>query len=358
MNTLCGAQFAVRSQGRSSARLILAAMLMLPACACTTMSAGGGMAPIVGAPNLQNPAVTVRVMPGDTMGVISRRHGVPVQAILAANNLTSANNLRVGQSLRIPASVATPSNFAALSPETPAQPSVADMAMRPARTIPQVDAPQKAVLPRQAIERHGEMIVSPRMTSLAQPALKPQGFAANVANLPMSGMGGPLLAAKPKQVAAIDPGASVISTPGASATPGQPGDFTATNTFIWPVSGRLLSSFGEMENGFANDGVNIEVTEGVGIKASDNGVVIYSGNQLARFGKLLLIKHSNGFVTAYAHNAKLLVQKGDKVRQGQIIAKGGRTAEVNKPQIHFEIRRGDKPVDPKRYVGGGVNASL
>ena len=133
----------------------------------------------------------------------------------------------------------------------------------------------------------------------------------------------------------------------------------ANNTFIWPVTGRIVSSFGERANGARNDGVNIAVPAGTPVKAADTGTVIYAGNELPGFGNLVLVKHSNGYVTAYAHNSKLLVRKGDKVSQGQAIAKAGRTGGVDVPQVHFEIRRGDKPVDPRRYIGNpDMNASL
>lgn len=345
-----------------SARAALVLTLLLPACACTSLTSVGSMAPIVGAPSVQNPAVTVRVMPGDTLSVISQRHGVPVRAIQSANGLSSDAAIRVGQTLRIPASVVTPTSFATLSPSTPSQPSVADAAMRPRPSIPAISAAQpqsQSARPSLAAVRptvrpidsdaERELLVSARMTSLAKPSMKPRDFAANMTVPPksMSGMGGPLIAEKPKQFAAVEPAKPV---PGAGSSTGQPDDFTATNKFIWPVSGRVISSFGEMSGGYANDGINIEVAEGTPVKASDHGVVIYSGNELAGFGNLLLVKHSNGFVTAYAHNSRLLVKKGAKVRQGEVIAHAGKSGDVSKPQVHFEIRRGDKPVDPKRYI--------
>jgi murein DD-endopeptidase MepM/ murein hydrolase activator NlpD len=290
-----------------------------------------------------------------------------MNAILAANSLTNANTIRVGQTLRIPASVAAPSAVAVLSPATPFQPSMADIAARPAPSIPAISAPSA---PRPIVSRskpthsnidrdaERELLVSARMTSLAKPSLKPRDFAMNMtppAAKPMTGMGGPLIAEKPQQMAAVDPSKAVVVSPETSPSAGQPDDFTATNKFIWPVSGRVISSFGEMANGYANDGINIEVEDGTPVKAADHGVVIYAGNELAGFGNLLLVKHSNGYVTAYAHNSRLLARKGSKVRQGQVIAHAGRSGDVSKPQVHFEIRRGDKPVDPKRYIG---NASV
>jgi murein DD-endopeptidase MepM/ murein hydrolase activator NlpD len=293
---------------------------------------------------------------------------VPMNAILAANSLPNANSIRIGQTLRIPASVTAPTSVATLSPSTPYQPSVAELAGRPGASIPAISAPQAPAAPRPSLaaarpnvdrDAERELLVSARATSLAKPSLKPRDFAMNMkppSSKPMTGMGGPLIAEKPQQVASIDPSKPVVtSTDG--ATSGQPDDFTATNKFIWPVSGRVISSFGEMANGYANDGINIEVAEGTPVKAADHGTVIYAGNELAGFGNLLLVKHSNGYVTAYAHNSKLLVKKGAKVRQGQVIANAGRSGDVKKPQVHFEIRRGDKPVDPKRYIEN-ASASL
>lgn len=346
----------------SSTRAVLALAFMLPACACSSLTSVNGMAPIVGAPSIQNPAVTVRVMPGDSLSVISQRHGVPVNAILAANSLRNADSIRVGQTLRIPAAVSSPSAVATLTPETPSQPSVAELAGRPSQNIPAMYAPAqprpivaaakpaKPAKPNIDKDAERELLVSARMTSLAKPSLKPRDFAMNAKpsnGQAMTGVGGPLIVEKPKQLAAIEPSKPVPDSP----VPGsQPDDFTATNKFIWPVTGRVISSFGERNGGYANDGINIEVAEGTPVKASDHGVVIYSGNELAGFGNLLLVKHSNGFVTAYAHNSRLLVKKGSKVRQGQVIAHAGKSGDVSKPQVHFEIRRGDKPVDPKRYI--------
>lgn len=361
MLALLAPSVSIQRRLRGSTRAVLALAIMLPACACSSLTAVSGMAPIVGAPAVQNPAVTVRVMPGDTLGVISQRHGVPAAAILAANALRDPNTIRVGQTLRIPASVVTPNAVATLTPETPSQPSVAEMAASrptpaiqamnvepasaPPRPILAAAKPVKPAKPSIDKEAERELLAAARPTSAAKPSIKPRDFAMNAK--PMTGMGGPLIMEKPQQLAAVEPSKPV---PGAPVSGGQPDDFTATNKFIWPVTGRVISSFGEMTGGYANDGINIEVAEGTPVKASDHGVVIYSGNELAGFGNLLLVKHSNGFVTAYAHNARLLVKRGAKVRQGQVIAHAGRTGDVKKPQVHFEIRRGDKPVDPKRYI--------
>ena len=121
--------------------------------------------------------------------------------------------------------------------------------------------------------------------------------------------------------------------------------------FIWPVNGRVLSRFGTIGKGLQNDGINILARQGTPVRAVQNGVVAYAGNELRGFGNLLLIKHSGGWISAYAHNSELLVRTGQKVRRGQVISKVGRTGSVDKPQLHFELRRGNRAVDPERYLG-------
>ena len=121
--------------------------------------------------------------------------------------------------------------------------------------------------------------------------------------------------------------------------------------FLWPVKGQIISGFGPKKGGLNNDGINISAPAGTSVMAADNGVVAYAGNELRGFGNLLLIRHADGWVTAYAHNAKLLVKRGEKVKRGQAIAQIGSTGNVSAPQLHFEIRKGTDPVDPLRYLG-------
>jgi murein DD-endopeptidase MepM/ murein hydrolase activator NlpD len=122
--------------------------------------------------------------------------------------------------------------------------------------------------------------------------------------------------------------------------------------FQWPLQGEVVSRFGAKIGGQQNDGINIAGEPGAKVVAADGGVVAYSGNELRGFGNLLLIRHADGWITAYAHNQKLLVKKGDKVQRGQPIATVGATGNVESPQLHFEIRRGSDPVDPMTYLGG------
>jgi murein DD-endopeptidase MepM/ murein hydrolase activator NlpD len=122
--------------------------------------------------------------------------------------------------------------------------------------------------------------------------------------------------------------------------------------FRWPVRGRVIGAFGPKPNGVQNDGINLAVPEGTPIKASEDGVVAYAGSELKGYGNLVLVRHPNGFVTAYAHASDILVKRGEAVKRGQVIAHAGQTGNVTSPQLHFEIRKGATPVDPSQYLSG------
>ena len=120
--------------------------------------------------------------------------------------------------------------------------------------------------------------------------------------------------------------------------------------FRWPVQGRIISAFGPKPNGQHNDGFNIAVPENTPIKAAEDGIVAYAGNELKGYGNLVLIRHADGWVTAYAHASALLVRRGESVKRGQVIARAGQTGGVVTPQVHFEIRKGSQPVDPAAHL--------
>jgi murein DD-endopeptidase MepM/ murein hydrolase activator NlpD len=121
--------------------------------------------------------------------------------------------------------------------------------------------------------------------------------------------------------------------------------------FAWPMQGRILSSYGSVASGGRNDGINIEASYGEPIRAAADGVVSYTGNDLKSYGNLTLIKHAGDFVTAYAHAERFVVNRGDHVARGQVIGYAGRSGDVGSPQLHFEIRRGVKPVNPRPLLG-------
>jgi len=136
------------------------------------------------------------------------------------------------------------------------------------------------------------------------------------------------------------------------SSPPPPALTRPAGRFAWPLRGKILSGFGSKGEGLHNDGINILAKAGTPVQAAETGVVAYAGNELRGFGNLLLIKHSGGWVTAYAHNQALLVRRGETVRRGQVIARVGATGNVVSPQLHFEIRKGQVAVNPIRYMGG------
>jgi murein DD-endopeptidase MepM/ murein hydrolase activator NlpD len=129
-----------------------------------------------------------------------------------------------------------------------------------------------------------------------------------------------------------------------------PAAASASNKMRWPAQGRIVSGFGRRIDGTHNDGINISVPLGTEVHAAESGVVAYAGSELKGYGNLVLLRHDNGWVTAYAHNDQLTVKRGDKVQRGQIIARAGRTGSVDQPQLHFELRQGSKPVDPVPFL--------
>jgi murein DD-endopeptidase MepM/ murein hydrolase activator NlpD len=158
--------------------------------------------------------------------------------------------------------------------------------------------------------------------------------------------------------------APATSAPSAAAAAGSAGAAAAAPTpesvtppprgsgkFLWPVNGKLISLYGVKQGGQHNDGINIAAPLGTPVRAADNGVVVYAGNELRGFGNLLLIRHADGWVSAYAHCDALLVKRGDQVKRGQVIARVGQTGAVSSPQLHFELRKSGQAVDPTTELG-------
>jgi murein DD-endopeptidase MepM/ murein hydrolase activator NlpD len=138
------------------------------------------------------------------------------------------------------------------------------------------------------------------------------------------------------------------------ATSETPVDANPQLALRWPLRGKIISGFGPKQNGLKNEGINIAVPEGTNIQAAEGGVVAYAGNELKGYGNLVLIRHEGGYVTAYAHAAKLLVKKGDLVKRGAIIAVAGQTGAVQSPQLHFEVRKGATALDPQKFLASST----
>ena len=153
--------------------------------------------------------------------------------------------------------------------------------------------------------------------------------------------------ARPKAVAvaALEPMPAAPAPLPRTAGDGAPPPLSG-NGFLWPVRGKIVSPFGGKPNGTRNNGINIRAAEGAPVLAAENGVVVYAGEEIPGYGRMLLLSHAQGFLTAYAHNRDLAVAVGDRVDRGQQIATVGRTGNVTTPQLHFELREGRQPIDP------------
>jgi len=311
---------------------------------------------------------TVTVRQGETLYSISERHGVPVDRIKTANNLTSSN-VAVGRTLIIPRSQTAATPAAQNASYTVKQgESLAVIAGRHGVTHQQLAklnnmSNPEALQPGQTIKLPSgatPVVVARADTNRARrmplPAAKPNRGGVHLA----SGTNRrPDI--KPVRVASNSSSLQLPSAPKASTPKPQriahlgklpkPQPMSASQ-FRWPVRGRVISGYGSKPNGKHNDGINIAVPQGTSVKAAENGVVAYAGSELKGYGKLVLIRHSDDWVSAYAHNEELLVKRGDKVRRGQIIAKAGQSGTVSKPQVHFELRKGSRPMNPMKHLAG------
>ena len=323
----------------------------------------------------------VVVAQGETVDIISRRHGVPASAILQANNMTHAAQLQPGQRLVIPrvqhqmgaAPVVSPPATRVAGPASYAPPAQGNVhTVAPGETIYSL-ARHYRLTPMAIAKANnvgldhrvkvGDRVVIPGSASApriaapvqpTQPAAQPRVAAAKPEVTPV------VKQPNPPKVAQVEPAASArVVTPAADPLPeaaptGTTGGASAGGpSFRWPVRGRVITGFGPKTSGGQNDGINVAVPEGTPIKAAEEGVVAYAGSELKGYGNLVLVRHANGFVTAYAHASELAVKKGETVKRGQVIGKAGATGNVNSPQLHFEVRKGATPVDPTQYLTGG-----
>ncbi|MEP2101181.1 MAG: M23 family metallopeptidase [Parasphingorhabdus sp.] len=232
---------------------------------------------------------------GETGIAIARAYGVPWREVVALNGLEEPFVLRVGQKLLLPA-------------EAPVDPQALSIEQRAASF---------------------DLDIDDIMTG-SQPALA-------------------------EKVAAEEPSdwrkaIGPVKTPPAKtpAVIAVPAAFTSQ--FNWPIDGKLISSFGSKGGGKVNDGLNIAVAKGTPIRAAADGVVAYSGDEIDVFGGLILLNHGDGWVTAYGHADKLHVTRGQKIKAGDIIGLAGDSGYVQEPQLHFEIRKNRKPVNPVSHL--------
>ena len=308
-----------------------------------------------------NGGKAIVVQPGETLALLARRHAVPVAAIMRANNLSHPAVIRPGQRLVIPAYTYRPGSTAAdRSPQTPvatAHGATTSHVVNSGETLHALARRYKTT-PAALASANG-LAPNARLT-VGQKLIVPGGPLASAAAPQPTRPAEP--APRRAETRRPDP-ANDADGPTSSVAAGKPakpdgdsadvGELRPGMAFRWPVRGRVIATFGAKPGGERNDGINIAVPEGASIKAAEDGTVAYAGSELKGYGNLVLLRHANGWVTAYAHNSEILVRRGDAVKRGQIISRSGQTGSVNSPQLHFEIRRGSNPVDPMPMLTGG-----
>ena len=312
---------------------------------------------------------TIIVGTSDTLEIISRRYNVSVAAIMQANGYKGPRALSPGQQLIIPHAAtsvaAAPALAAPVSKPVAvasAAPSVhvvnhGDTLMSIARRnhIPVAElAKANNLEPSTKLKLGMKLTVPGAKTAAVAPVAQPLAVAAvQPAAAPLPPTTKMAAAAGPPQTAHLAQATGKIEDAPAAETPVKASEATgALPTFRWPVRGKVITAYGAKANGKSNDGINLAVPEGTPVKAAEDGVVAYSGNELKGYGNLVLVRHANGYVTAYAHASELLVKRGDTIKRGQVIAKSGQSGEVGSPQLHFEIRKGSSPVDPLQFLNG------
>lgn len=333
----------------------------------------------------------VTLAEGETPEIVANRYGVPTDVLVRVNGFSNASEVSPGSRLVIPVysgRVATAPKPAAAAPHhvaeapMPAAPPPAKVAIAPAPTKPGHVAhvaaapavkpqpvaqakPQPAQQAKPAIAQAKPAVAQPK-PQLAASAAKPQPVGVAKPGAPAQKLASAqgvhaakASAAAPVAVAAASPppapaAPAPSAAPKVAAAPPPASDDEPTEKvgsgahpeFRWPARGRVIQTF----TSGGNDGINIALPEGTQVKAAESGVVAYAGNGLKGYGNLVLIKHPNGFVSAYAHNGELSVKAGDQVTRGQTIAKSGQSGDVPTPQLHFELRKGKTPVDPMGYL--------
>jgi murein DD-endopeptidase MepM/ murein hydrolase activator NlpD len=324
----------------------------------TPQSASGRAA---GGARSQDGGTAVTVARGDTVDSIARRHHVPASVIIEANNLGASGAIQPGRRLVIPRY--SPASISA----APQAPLAGAARLVPPESIPTNDRANR----NEGVATGGVAYGGAPADSsvrISRPTVKSPVEVAKAGNIPAQpkASGGREIVRPPKVAVARQPAkpapephpAAPAAPKLADATPAEnpvgadPVKAEAAPSFHWPLRGKVIAGFGAKADGQRNNGIDIAVPENTPIKAADDGVVIYSGNELKSFGNLLLVRHSNNYITAYAHAKELRVKRGDTIKSGQIIGMSGQSGDTATPEIHFEIRKGSTPVDPMPLLHG------
>ena len=313
-------------------------------------------APAPGYAPAQSGSITVQ--PGQTMYSLARANNLTVNQLARANNIAAPYTLSVGQRLTVPGASSP------VSPQPTVQTAAAPANVPGQRLSGGQQGNAHVVRPGETMYSLGRTYnVSPHEIARANGLSMSAGL--NVGQrvtIPGAGSSSPIANSAPAALPQQNLAAQRVAPPApqqqsAGVQPAEEMQQSAqidqadtASPFRWPVRGRVISKFGPKPNNTRNEGINIAVPEGTAVRAAEAGVVAYAGNELKGYGNLVLIRHQNGWVTAYAHNKELSVKRGDAVRRGDVIAKAGSTGSVTSPQVHFEIRQGATPVDPMKYL--------
>lgn len=355
----------------------------IPKATSAATSVASKAAPVLGSAAgwTSNGGSPITLSQGDTVEALSGRYGVPVAALRQVNGLSGNAQPSPGQQFIIPAfnpgSKASPAPAAA-APSAPRYESVASNTQRQSGSDDEDEetkaAPKK--LPTTGIKAVDRK-AAPVNNTVAKAASAKDKAKTVVAKAQPTQKSKPATEVKKsaeddedddapvqtaKQPAKVETKAEVKKQPEAPKTakvatkseePSTTGSLSEAKDgpeFRWPARGRVISGYGAKSPSGANDGINIAVPEGTPVKATEGGTVAYAGEEIKGYGKMVLIRHPNGYVSAYAHNGDLNVKRGEAVKRGQVIAKSGQTGNVTSPQLHFELRKGSEPVDPSKYL--------
>lgn len=259
----------------------------------------------------------VNVQKGDTLYSIARKYDIPIRELIETNHLRPPYNLYVGQGLRLP--------------------NARYHVVQKGDTVYNIS--KRYNLDMNSLSKANDLD-EPYGLRIGQRLVLPGSVVASSYTPPPA----------PQKTTSTSwtPWKSSNTTSKASSYAPLPKK--RSSTFAWPLRGKVISNYGSIGKGRNNDGINIAAPLGAEVKAADAGSVAYAGNELKGFGNLILIRHNDGWVTAYAHNDRILVKKGQKVRKGEKISTVGSTGGVSSPQLHFEIRAGKKAVNPNSYL--------
>lgn len=295
---------------------------------------------------------TYTVKAGESLYGIARAHNVKFAELQQVNGITDPRRVKPGVVLKVPGRSGADVPASQPAPAAPA--SVADNA--PAAIVPPLAATEKGSdVPAygQSLSTRPTIINSERRVAALTDAGKATDAAPAAAAAPAPSVASsepPASAPPAAEVAPAKAEAPKVEQKVALAAPAAASAVADSVKLRWPTTGRVIAGFGGRPDGTHNDGINLAVPLGTEVHAAESGVVAYSGNELKGYGNLVLLRHDNGWVTAYAHNDELLVKRGDKVKRGQVISKAGKTGSVDQPQVHFELRQGSRPVDPTPYL--------